>query len=145
MGRKTIVLLLLILVMNSIAAVSYPETTKLEKLEEKIKQQQEREDIFFNSPSFERIESVAGFMTFAQGKPIQERRAIGKFSQGFLNGFMREPFRLGGNVMLATGKMEVTIYALGVPEISKKAVAKEFFINAPKRRVAQIKQSWGLE
>lgn len=88
------------------------ELSKTKKIQGKIKIQRGKQDKFLNSAGFQRIEDIAGIITLARGKPIQERSFIGKVSQISLKGVMGFPFVAGGNIAFIGEKLKLTVGAL---------------------------------
>ncbi len=122
--------------------------SKLEIFEEKTRVQEERERKFREAKGFERIETVAGFLTLGIEKrgdvlgviPIEERGFIGRRAQKLIGAIMAAPIALGGLVGEVLEKGKLFIEAAEVPEIGKKAVLKEFVKDAPQRLKEEFKK-----
>jgi len=80
--------------------------------EQRVKEQTKRQEEFFESPGFQRIEKVAGRLTLGFGKPLEERTLPGKVAQLTVAGFAGFPIALGGGISLAAEKIGLTGEAL---------------------------------
>ena len=134
---------------GDIRTVRSVPTSRLVALEKKIKAQKTREQEFFRSKGFERIETVAGFLTGGFQKrgevravvPIEERGIIGRTAQRLIEIPLSFSIATGGVFAAAGEKAIITKEALEVPEIEKRKVREELFIEAPKRVVTEFKGS----
>jgi len=122
--------------------------SKLDVFKEKVEAQQKRKREFVTGEGFKRIEAVAGVLTGGLRKrdgrlavvPIQERRLPGKVAQITVGGLLSFPISIGGAIAETGEKVILTGRALLTPEIKKKEIAREFFIEAPKRTIKEFKE-----
>lgn len=83
---------------------------------EKIKSHQQKQISFFGSDGFQRIEDVAGVMTLARGKSMEERGFIGRFVQSFIAVPMASPILMGGFLASSGEKIILIGEALTIRE-----------------------------
>ncbi len=122
--------------------------TRLEKFETRVEAQARRQREFRESKGFERIETVARFLTGGfqrRGEvravvPIEERGFIGRTSQAFIRDVLGFPITLGGALGTTVEKLKLTGEALTIPEIPKERIRQELFIGAPTRIVTEFKE-----
>ena len=122
--------------------------TRLERFEERVEAQKKRQREFFESPGFQRIEALSSFITggarIEESKlfviPKEERGPVGRVAATVTEFFAGGPLVIGGTVALTFEKLKLTGEALTIPEISKRDIAREFFIGAPKRVITEFKE-----
>ena len=102
---------LVLFVMTSIIVVAYQDT-KLERFEAKVKAQQQKQ---------REIEVAEG--------------------QSFIMTIMVFPMFFGETLGMTIEKLKLIGEALTIPEIPKRKIAKELFIDAPKRAAIEFKES----
>lgn len=125
MYKKIVVLVnlfLVFLIMNSMVVMPYAEKNRLKNFQEKVKYQQQREESFFMSDGFQRIQDVAGVMTFAGDRSIEERGFIGRVAQSFIAAPMSAPMALGGYLSLSMDKTMLITEGFIISKIKRKPI-----------------------